>query len=102
MFSESKRLVYVIHQIDAQGERGVSRARRDSSTEVGTICQHRARPQPSSRLPVEQTSARPPNRNAVRMWLRVLLILTAVYALWHWVDWKRVWAALSSMSPLAL
>jgi len=36
------------------------------------------------------------------MCVRALLILTAAYALWHWVDWSRVWTALSSMSPVAL
>ena len=30
------------------------------------------------------------------------LILVAGFALWHWVDWARVRAALASMSPLAL
>jgi uncharacterized protein (TIRG00374 family) len=58
--------------------------------------------QPSSRLPLEQTPAPRPLRSAVRLCVRVLLVLTAVYALWRWVDWTRVWAALSSMSPLAL
>jgi glycosyltransferase 2 family protein len=41
-------------------------------------------------------------RTATRMALRVLLLLVIAFALWHWVDWARVWAALSSMSPLAL
>lgn len=36
------------------------------------------------------------------MCVRALLILGAAYALWHWVDWSRVWTALSSMSPVAL
>ena len=58
--------------------------------------------QPSNRLPFERTPPPRPLRNAVRSCLRVLLILTAAYLLWHWVDWRRVWAALSSMSPLAL
>lgn len=34
--------------------------------------------------------------------MRLALILVAAFALWHWVDLARVWAALSSMSPLAL
>ena len=29
-------------------------------------------------------------------------MLLAAFALWRWVDWARVWGALSSMSPLAL
>ena len=41
-------------------------------------------------------------RTAVRLLVRGVLILAALYALWHWVDWARVWAAISSMSPLAL
>jgi len=36
------------------------------------------------------------------MCVRALLILVAAYALWRWVDWSRVWTALSSMSPVAL
>jgi glycosyltransferase 2 family protein len=36
------------------------------------------------------------------MAVHIVLILAALYALWHWVDWARVWAALSSMSPVAL
>jgi glycosyltransferase 2 family protein len=35
------------------------------------------------------------------MAIRVVLILAALYALWHWVDWRRVWNAIASMSPLA-
>ena len=34
--------------------------------------------------------------------VRVVLIGLAIYALWRWVDWPRVWGALSSMSPVAL
>jgi uncharacterized protein (TIRG00374 family) len=34
--------------------------------------------------------------------MRVVLILLAALAFWHWVDWSRVWTALTSMSPLAL
>ncbi|MEP7066442.1 MAG: lysylphosphatidylglycerol synthase transmembrane domain-containing protein [Gemmatimonadota bacterium] len=41
-------------------------------------------------------------RTAIRLAVRALLILAALYALWHWVDWTRVWGALSSISPLAL
>jgi uncharacterized protein (TIRG00374 family) len=36
------------------------------------------------------------------MAVRVVLICAALYALWHWVDWARVWGALRSMSPVAL
>ncbi len=36
------------------------------------------------------------------MAVRLVLILIAAVALWHWVDWTRVRGALSSMSPLAL
>jgi uncharacterized protein (TIRG00374 family) len=36
------------------------------------------------------------------MGVRVVLILAALYALWHWVDWARVWSALASISPVAL
>jgi len=36
------------------------------------------------------------------MAVRVALIMVALYALWRWVDWARVWAALASMSPVAL
>ncbi|MEO8881301.1 MAG: lysylphosphatidylglycerol synthase transmembrane domain-containing protein [Gemmatimonadaceae bacterium] len=32
----------------------------------------------------------------------MVLIAAAVYALWRWVDWVRVWGALRSMSPVAL
>jgi glycosyltransferase 2 family protein len=46
--------------------------------------------------------APPSSRTAVRTAVRVILILLAAFALWHWVDWSRVWGALSSMSPLAL
>jgi glycosyltransferase 2 family protein len=38
----------------------------------------------------------------MRLAVRAALILAVLYALWHWVDWSRVWAALSSMSPVAL
>ncbi len=34
--------------------------------------------------------------------VRVVLIGVAIYALWRWIDWARVWTALSTMSPLAL
>ena len=34
--------------------------------------------------------------------MRVVLILVAAFACWHWIDWARVGAALASMSPLAL
>jgi len=36
------------------------------------------------------------------MVLRVIVILAALVAFWHWVDWARVWTALASMSPFAL
>lgn len=42
------------------------------------------------------------SRSVVYVSVRVLLVLTAAYALWNWVDWGRVWVALSSMSPIAL
>jgi glycosyltransferase 2 family protein len=38
----------------------------------------------------------------MKMTVRIVLILAALYALWRWVDWARVWSALSSMSPAAL
>ncbi len=34
--------------------------------------------------------------------LRALLIGAALYALWRWVDWARVWTAVGTMSPAAL
>ena len=36
------------------------------------------------------------------MVVRVVLILIAAFACWHWIDWARVSTALASMSPLAL
>jgi uncharacterized protein (TIRG00374 family) len=36
------------------------------------------------------------------MVVRMVLILVAAFACWHWIDWARVWNALASMSPLAL
>ena len=41
-------------------------------------------------------------RRTVGTLVRVVLIGLAIYALWRWVDWPRVWGALSSMSPVAL
>jgi len=41
-------------------------------------------------------------RTSVRMAVHVVLICAALYALWRWVDWARVWGALRSMSPVAL
>ena len=41
-------------------------------------------------------------RTSVRMVVHVVLICAALYALWHWVDWARVWGALRSMSLAAL
>jgi uncharacterized protein (TIRG00374 family) len=52
------------------------------------------------------TTASPNNpttaRRAVRIAVRVVLIVAAVYALWRWVDWARVWTTISTMSPAAL
>ncbi|MDB4910910.1 MAG: hypothetical protein JWO39_1733 [Gemmatimonadetes bacterium] len=36
------------------------------------------------------------------MAVKAMLILIAAYALWRWVDWARVWSALSTMSSAAL
>jgi len=41
-------------------------------------------------------------RTVVHTVIRVVLVVAAIYALWRWVDWARVWTALSTMSPLAL
>jgi uncharacterized protein (TIRG00374 family) len=41
-------------------------------------------------------------RKTVGTLVRVVLIGLAIYALWRWVDWGRVWGSLSSMSPVAL
>jgi uncharacterized protein (TIRG00374 family) len=41
-------------------------------------------------------------RTVVHTVVRVVLVVAAIYALWRWVDWARVWTALSTMSPLAL
>jgi glycosyltransferase 2 family protein len=55
-----------------------------------------------SRMPSDQTSA-PTTRSAtLRTVARLVLICLAVYALWRWVDWARVWSALSAMSLGAL
>ena len=35
-------------------------------------------------------------RTSVRMAVHVVLICAALYALWRWVDWARVWGALRS------
>lgn len=52
------------------------------------------------------TSDTPTTPSTLRITLhtvvRVVLIAAAIYALWRWVDWARVWAALSTMSPAAL
>ena len=53
-------------------------------------------------MPDEQTKAPSTLRASLRMTVRVVLICAALYALWHWVDWARVWGALRSMSPVAL
>ncbi|MEP7085952.1 MAG: lysylphosphatidylglycerol synthase transmembrane domain-containing protein [Gemmatimonadota bacterium] len=41
-------------------------------------------------------------RSAVHMAVRAVLVAAAIYALWRWVDWSRVWTAISTMSPAAL
>lgn len=41
-------------------------------------------------------------RTTLHTVVRVVLIVAAIYALWRWVDWARVWMALSSMSATAL
>lgn len=41
-------------------------------------------------------------RTVVHTVIRVVLVVAAIYALWRWVDWARVWTPLSTMSPLAL
>jgi uncharacterized protein (TIRG00374 family) len=41
-------------------------------------------------------------RTVVHTVIRVVLVVAAIYALWRWVDWARVWIALSTISPLAL
>jgi uncharacterized protein (TIRG00374 family) len=53
-------------------------------------------------LSSDQLPAPPTSRAAIRIAVRVALILAVLYALWHWVNLARVWAALSSMSPVAL
>jgi glycosyltransferase 2 family protein len=53
-------------------------------------------------LPLDRTSAPPSSRAAALAAARVVLILLAAFALWHWVDWARVGDALVSMSPIPL
>jgi uncharacterized protein (TIRG00374 family) len=59
-------------------------------------------PQLTNRLSHEQSAAPRSARTAIRMAVRLVLILATLYALWRWVEWARVWSALASMSPLAL
>jgi uncharacterized protein (TIRG00374 family) len=50
----------------------------------------------------DQATAPSTFRRTVGTLVRVVLIALAIYALWRWVDWARVWGALSTMSPVAL
>jgi uncharacterized protein (TIRG00374 family) len=53
-------------------------------------------------LPSDRSSTPQSPRTVAFTVVRLLLILIAAVALWHWIDWARVWGALASMSPMAL
>jgi uncharacterized protein (TIRG00374 family) len=53
-------------------------------------------------MTTDQATAPSTLRKTVGTLVRVVLFGLAIYALWRWVDWARVWGALSSMSPVAL
>jgi uncharacterized protein (TIRG00374 family) len=50
----------------------------------------------------ESTKSPSTLRSAVHTAVRVVLVCAAIYALWRWVDWARVWGSLATMSPVAL
>jgi uncharacterized protein (TIRG00374 family) len=53
-------------------------------------------------MTTDQATAPSTLRKTVGTLVRVVLFGLAIYALWRWVDWARVWGVLSSMSPVAL
>ena len=56
-----------------------------------------AEPAPASQRARESSA-----RRALRLAVKGALIAVALYLLWRYVDWARVWAALRAMSPAAL
>lgn len=66
------------------------------------MCHLRAVSPVTQPLPLDSPIAPNSSRTALRVAARVILLPLAAFALWHWIDWSRVWGALSSMSLLAL
>jgi uncharacterized protein (TIRG00374 family) len=54
------------------------------------------------RLPSNPSDTPSTIRVTIHTVIRVVIVGAALYALWRWVDWARVWAALATMSPAAL
>ena len=54
------------------------------------------------RLPSNPSNTPSTIRVTIHTVIRVVMVGAALYALWRWVDWAGVWAALATMSPAAL
>jgi uncharacterized protein (TIRG00374 family) len=52
--------------------------------------------------PAGEPASRSSARGALRLAIKGVLIAAALYLLWRYVDWTRVWSALRAMSPGAL